>query len=152
VPRSLVAVPLIDDDGTLGVLEVLDKRGEAGFDLRDVDLAMVFARQATLAIRATRVERDTETLLRVVLGRLDAPGEGQVVAGSKASPAVDVEALVREAVDELNRDDEGALWALADEIARLRTVDPGEIGLVRELLGVLVRRAERGHGRPDRGR
>ena len=30
VPRSLVAVPLVDDDGTIGVLEVLDKRGDGG--------------------------------------------------------------------------------------------------------------------------
>jgi GAF domain-containing protein len=146
VPRSLIAVPLIDDDGTLGVLEVLDKRGDAAFDLRDVEMALVFGRQATVAIRATRVERDTESLLRAVLGGLAAP------ADADDPIAVDVELLVREAVAELDRDDDGALWALADEIARLRMVDPSQLDLVRELLGVLVRRAERPHGRPDRGR
>jgi GAF domain-containing protein len=146
VPRSLIAVPLIDDDGTLGVLEVLDKRGDAVFDLRDVDMALVFGRQATVAIRATRVERDTESLLRAVLGGLAAPAD----AGGPIT--VDVELLVHEAVAELDRDDDGALWALADEIARLRTVDPAQLDLVRELLGVLVRRAERPHGRPDRSR
>jgi GAF domain-containing protein len=146
VPRSLIAVPLIDDDGTLGVLEVLDKRGDAAFDLRDVEMALVFGRQATVAIRATRVERDTESLLRAVLGGLAAPVDADDPV------AVDVELLVREAVAELDRDDDGALWALADEIARLRMVDPGQLDLVRELLGVLVRRAERPHGRSDRGR
>jgi GAF domain-containing protein len=146
VPRSLIAVPLIDDDGTLGVLEVLDKRGDAAFDLRDVEMALVFGRQATVAIRATRVERDTESLLRAVLGALAAP------ADADDPIAVDVELLVREAVAELDRDDDGALWALADEIARLRVVDPSQLDLVRELLGVLVRRAERPHGRTDRGR
>src|SRR4029078_2575277 len=35
VPRSVVAVPLLDDEGSVGVLEVLDKRSEAAFDLRD---------------------------------------------------------------------------------------------------------------------
>jgi GAF domain-containing protein len=64
VPRSIVAVPLLDERGTLGVLEVLDKRSEASFSLRDIELAGVFARQATVAIRAGRVERDTAPLLR----------------------------------------------------------------------------------------
>jgi GAF domain-containing protein len=152
LPRSLVAVPLLDDDGTLGVLEVLDKRGDAGFDLRDVELTMVFARQATVAIRATRIERDTATLLRSVLGGLDSAIDGDAAASAESTSNLDVEALVRDAVAELDRDDDGALWALADEIARLRTVDPEQMDLVRELLGVLVRRAERGHRRPDRGR
>jgi GAF domain-containing protein len=148
VPRSLVAVPLVDDEGMLGVLEVLDKRDEAAFDLRDVELATVFARQATVAIRATRIERDTASLLRSVLGAISA---GAGAGGSSAT--IDVEAVVRDAIADLDGDDDEALWALADEIARLRTLDPGQIDLVRELLAVLVRRAERGHGgRSDRGR
>jgi GAF domain-containing protein len=151
VPRSLVAVPLVDDDGTLGVLEVLDKRGDGAFDLRDVELATVFARQATVAIRATRVERDTEALLRSVLrGLAGVDGDSGTQTGTPAD--IDVEALVRDAVIELDRDDDGALWGLADEIARLRTADPDQLDLVRELLAVLVRRAERGHGRAERGR
>jgi GAF domain-containing protein len=148
VPRSLVAVPLVDDEGMLGVLEVLDKRDEAAFDLRDVELATVFARQATVAIRATRIERDTASLLRSVLGAI---GDDAGAGGSSAT--IDVEAVVRDAIADLDGDDDGALWALADEIARLRTLDPGQIDLVRELFGVLVRRAERGRGgRSDRGR
>ena len=140
VPRSLLAVPLVDDEGTLGVLEVLDKRGGGGFDLRDVELAGVFARQATVAIRSSRVERDTATLMGSVLG-----------AAGAADPAVDVDALLAAATDDLDGDGE-ALWALADQIARIRDVDPDQLDLVRELLAVLVRRAERGrsgrlHGR-----
>ena len=52
VPRSILAVPLIDDEDSLGVLEILDRRSGEGFALRDVELAGVFARQATVAIRA----------------------------------------------------------------------------------------------------
>lgn len=154
VPRSLIAVPLVDDEGSLGVLEVLDKRGQAGFDLRDVELATVFARQATVAIRASRIERDTAGLLRSVLGGLETALAGDAADGSGAEPAtVEVEALVRDATVDLDAEDEGSLWALADEIARLRSVDPDEIDLVRELLAVLVRRAERGRaGRPSRTR
>lgn len=136
MPRSLVAVPLLDDEGTIGVLEVLDKRNEAGFDLHDIELASVFARQATVAIRTSRVERDTATLIRGALVAVAA-------AGKPAIAEIDVDAIVASAVAELGRDDDGALWALSDEIARLRGADPQELDLLRELLGVLARRAER---------
>jgi len=130
VPRSLVAVPLADDDGVLGVLEVLDRRGAGGFDLHDVELAGIFARQATVAIRATRVERDTAALLRTVLTAL----------GSDDGEA---EAIVSAATSGLAEGDD-PLWALADDIARLRGSDPAQLELVRELLAVLIRRSERG--------
>ena len=136
VPRSLVAVPLLDDEGTIGVLEVLDKRNEAAFDLRDIELASVFARQATVAIRASRVERDTATLIRSALAAIAAAGEPAIAD-------VDIDAVVSAAIVELSRDDDGALWTLTDEIARLRSADPQQLELVGELLAVLARRAER---------
>jgi GAF domain-containing protein len=134
LPRSVVAVPLLDDEGSIGVLEVLDKRSEAAFDLRDIELASVFARQAAVAIRASRLERDAATLLESAL---------RAIAGAGADPGKDVDAVVADAVAMLAREDDGALWALADEIARLRAAAPAELDLVRELLAVLVRRAER---------
>jgi GAF domain-containing protein len=138
VPRSLVAVPLLDDEGVLGVLEVLDKRGGASFDLHDVEMATVFARQAAVAIRSSRIERDTATLLRVVLGAV-------VGATPDATEPLDLDPIVAAAVADLDADGDDPLWALADQVARLRAVDPGQLDLVRELLAVLVRRAERGH-------
>jgi GAF domain-containing protein len=139
LPRSVVAVPLLDDEGSIGVLEVLDRRSQAAFDLRDIELASVFARQATVAIRASRLERDAAALLSSAL---------TTIAGDDGA---DVDDVVADAVALLAREEDGALWALADEIARLRTADPGELDLVRELLGVLVRRAERtGNGRSRR--
>jgi len=131
VPRSLIAVPLVDDEGVLGVLEVLDKRAESGFDLHDVELAELFARQATVAIRATRIERDTASLLRTVL-----------LAAADPTGHPDLDEAVTSAVLGL-ADDDDDLWALADDIARLRAADPLEIELVRELLAVLIRRARR---------
>ena len=152
VPRSLLAVPLLDDEGSLGVLEVLDKRGEAGFDLRDVELATVFARQATVAIRSSRVERDTEALLRAVLLAADDPGAGVAGAdradGDAARDAL--ETIIAAEARALDGDGDDPLWALADQIARLRAADPSQLDLVRELLAVLVRRADR--GRAGRGR
>ena len=148
VPRSVVAVPLLDDEGSIGVLEVLDRRSQAAFDLRDIELAAVFARQAAVAIRASRLERDAASLLASALTAITVDG---VAAGEPgAGDARDVDAIVADAVAMLAREEDGALWTLADEIARLRAADPGELDLVRELLEVLVRRAERGDARSRR--
>ena len=136
VPRSIVAVPLLDERGTLGVLEVLDKRSEASFSLRDIELAGVFARQATVAIRASRVERDAATLLRSVIGAL---------TGGEA-PDGGVEALVTAALADVG-DPDDPLWPLVEQIAALRRVAPEQRELLGSLLDVLVRQAERGRGR-----
>jgi GAF domain-containing protein len=137
VPRSLIAVPLADDEGVLGVLEVLDKRGDGGFDLRDLELAGVFARQATVAIRSSRVERDTAALLR------------SVISASGLS-ATETETIVGAAIAGLDAEAADPLWALADQVARLRSADPAQLDLVRDLLAVLVDRVERGRSARDR--
>jgi signal transduction protein with GAF and PtsI domain len=152
VPRSLIAVPLVDTLGVLGVLEILDKRGDAAFDLRDVELATVFARQATVAIRSSRVERDTASLLRAVLIAADgaatstgggSSGPGDAAAPDAATDAV-LDAIIANEVRTLDAGDDDPLWALADQIALLRSTDPAQLELVRDLLAVLVRRADRG--------
>ncbi len=134
VPRSILAVPLVDDEGTIGVLEVLDRRGDAGFGLRDLDLAAVFARQATVAIRSSAVERDVAELLRRSLAR---------IAEDPAADAAAIDAAVGEAVAGLDEDDGAGLWALADAVARARHAAPGEIALVVDILDALARRAPR---------
>ena len=136
MPRSIVAVPLVDGRGALGVLEVLDKRSEASCSLRDIELAGVFARQATVAIRASRVERDTATLLRSVIGALT----GDDV------PAAGIDALVVAALAQVD-DPDDPLWPLVEQIAALRRVGPEHRELLGALLDVLVRQAERGRGR-----
>ena len=135
VPRSILAVPLLDDEASLGVLEILDRRSGEGFALRDVELAGVFARQASVAIRATRLERDTATLLRDGLRAL-----GEV--GPDASDEAAIDELVAAATARLAGDDD-PVWALADRVARLRAADPGQVALLADLLDVLIRRAER---------
>jgi GAF domain-containing protein len=140
VPRSIVAVPLIDERGALGVLEVLDKRTSAAFSLRDIELAGVFARQATVAIRASRVERDLAGLLRATLTGL----------ADGSAPAASIERIVELATSDLDGDDEGRLWAIVDRVARLRRADPGELELLAEILEVVARRAERRAGQRRR--
>ena len=144
IPTSIVAVPLVDGEGTIGVLQVLDKRDSNAFSLRDVELAAVFARQAAIAISASRVERDTATLLVEVARRLtDGSGAG-------------ADALVAAAGAELARGDGTGLWGLVDAVARLRRADPAQMALVADLVGVLADHAERTgrsrrRGRPGRG-
>jgi GAF domain-containing protein len=136
VPTSIVAVPLVDEEGTIGVLQVLDKRDSSAFSLRDVELAGVFARQAAIAISASRVERDTASLLGAVARRM-ADGEGEPgTAGA--------EALVDAAGEALAAGDRTHLWALVDAVARLRSADPAQVDLVADLLSVLADHAERG--------
>jgi len=134
VPRSILAVPLLDDSGSIGVLEVLDRHGDAGFGLRDLDLASVFARQATVAIRASRVERDTAELLRLTLARLAADPAGDRTALDEAVAAI---------TTGLDDEDGSSLWALADAVARARRAAPDQVALVVEILDALARRGSR---------
>lgn len=134
VPRSILAVPLVDDDGVVGVMEVLDRRSEDRFALRDLELAAVFARQAIVAVRASQVERATTALLRQALVRL------------AADPDADADALaavVAEAAAGLDADGDGRLWALADAVARARHAAPEQAALVVEILDALARRSAR---------
>lgn len=143
MPRSIVAVPLVSEDRTIGVLEVLDKRGAPAFSLRDIELAAIFAQQAATAISATRVERDVASLLASSLGALaapDAPNRGTV------------EEIVAAATTDLGREDESRLWSLVEAVARVRTADPAQLELVTEILDALGRHAGRDHRRRRRSR
>jgi GAF domain-containing protein len=148
VPRSIVAVPLVDEHGTIGVLEVLDKRDQAAFSLRDIELASVFARQAAVAISASRVERDVASLLATVITALagpDAAGATEPPAGVDqahvAAPGVDE--IVAAATAGLEGED-SRLWALVEQVARVRRADPAQLELVADLLAVVADHAERG--------
>jgi GAF domain-containing protein len=142
LPRSIVAVPLVDGHGTIGVLEVLDKRSQTAFSLRDIELAGVFARQAAIAISASRVERDVASLLQAGLTALAGAG----------LPGSSVDELVAAATVELGRDDDSRLWALVEQVARIRGADPGALELVTDILAALARHAERDGRARRRGR
>jgi GAF domain-containing protein len=133
VPRSILAVPLLGDEGTIGVLEVLDRRGDGATGLRDLEVASLFARQAVVAIRAGRFERDTAELLRLTLARLAADPEADRAAIG------DAVAAVAAGLDE----DDGGLWALADAVARARSAAPDQVALIVEILDALARRGAR---------
>src|SRR5204863_74407 len=63
VPRSIAAVPLVNEAETVGVLQVLDKHSAPSFTMRDMELLAVFASQAAAAIAATKVQRDLPSLI-----------------------------------------------------------------------------------------
>ena len=62
---SLLAVPLVDQVGIAGVMEFLDRRDGAPFDLVDVEVATRMAAATTAVARASHVDRDAGELLRV---------------------------------------------------------------------------------------
>ena len=137
VPRSIAAVPLIDADATVGVLQVLDKRSSDAFSLKDMELLSVFARQAAAAIEAARVTRDSERLLRTVLR---AVGDGELDEAT-------LDALMTEAAAELDRDDEAPFWRLVDRVAQLRGSSESDLELVDEILEAVARHRAHSRGR-----
>ncbi|MGP1675392.1 MAG: GAF domain-containing protein [Candidatus Limnocylindrales bacterium] len=145
VPNTLLATPLADAAGTVGVLEVLDRRGGT-FTLRDLDIAAALAGAATAAVRAGRMERDAGTLLRRSLAAL------LTQAGAPFDEAA-LDDLVARAAGTISTDDDDPTWRLADRIARLRSVDPESIELAVDWLDALLRRSSRGPaaGPPGRG-
>ena len=137
VPRSIAAAPLLDEHGTVGVLQVLDKHSSPTFSLRDMELLAVFAGQATVAIAASRVQRDTARLLRSVLSDI-----GPEMADDE------VEALVASATAGLDADDESPFWRIVDQVARMMELSDRELALVGDILEAVAGHA----GRSQRGR
>jgi GAF domain-containing protein len=132
IPSSLLAVPLLDERGTIGVLEALDRHGGT-FTLRDLDVASALAGVATLAVRQGQRRRDATAVLAGSLSDL--------VAGAGATEPPDVEsidALVSRVTSGL-ADDDDPTWLLADRIARLRDADPDSMRLAIDWLDALIR-------------
>ena len=134
VPRSIAAVPLNDAETTVGVLQVLDKHTSPTFSLRDMELLAVFARQAAAAIRAARVQRDSQQLLRSALAGVG----GEDVSDEQ------LDALVSAATTELDTDPDAPFWRLVDRVARMRDLSDRELRIVSDILDVLATHAGRG--------
>jgi GAF domain-containing protein len=80
-PKGLMAVPLIHEEDSVGVLQVLDRPQEARFSLEEMELLGLFANQAAIALDLLRKVRrargvleesgtDVEVLARLA-GHLD---------------------------------------------------------------------------------
>ena len=137
VPRSIAAVPLVNGDETVGVLQVLDKHSAPSFTMRDMELLAVFAGQAATAIAATRVQRDLPTLMATALRQIEPEMDAEQVS-----------ALVTAATEDLDVDEDTPFWALVDEVSRLRDLGENELELVGDILRVVAEhRTHRARGR-----
>jgi GAF domain-containing protein len=133
VPKTILAVPLSTEQETVGVLEILDRHAGA-FSGDDLALASVFARQAALAIDATRVERDVAQLWARVLETHDLavePGERDAFA-----------AATRDV------DPGDGFWPLVDVVAREWSSSPERREFVIELLRLVDRLRPPARARP----
>ena len=117
VPRSIAAVPLVNEAETVGVLQVLDKHSAPSFTMRDMELLAVFASQAAAAIAATKVQRDLPSLIASSLRQVESELTQE-----------QVEALVSTVAGELDVDEETPFWALVDEVSRLRDLERARPG------------------------
>lgn len=63
VPSGLMAVPLLHEERSLGVLEVLDRPAETRFTLAEIDLLGLFASQAAIALDLLRRARRANAAL-----------------------------------------------------------------------------------------
>lgn len=133
VPRTVAAVPLYDDEGTIGVLQVLDKRGSESFSLRDMELLAVFAAQATAAITATRVQRGTARLMTHILEHV---GDGTLTPDQ-------IDVIVSDVTRGLDDHADTPFWHLVDHVEALRTLGERDLTLVADILNVVARHAER---------
>jgi GAF domain-containing protein len=78
VPKGLMAVPLLHEERSLGVLEVLDRPQRTQFSLVEMDLLGLFANQAAIALDLLRRARHAEAVL-------SASGEGADVVARLAT-------------------------------------------------------------------
>lgn len=80
VPRGLMAVPLLDEEQVLGVLQVLDRPEQSAFSLREMDLLGMFANQAAIAVALLQSARTARAALA---------GEDDVAAVARLAAAID---------------------------------------------------------------
>jgi GAF domain-containing protein len=107
VPKGLMAVPLLNEERVLGVLEVLDRPQRSQFSLVEMDLLGLFANQAAIALDLLQRARRAESMLAE-------SGEGAEVVARLAATVDSLEDEHRAAglkllgaVEEVLRRDEG---------------------------------------------
>jgi GAF domain-containing protein len=80
VPKGLMAVPLLDEEIDLGVLQVLDRPQRARFTLQEMELLGLFAGQAAIALGLLRSAQRARAAL---------DGEGELASVAALAGALD---------------------------------------------------------------
>jgi GAF domain-containing protein len=81
VPKGLMAVPLLNDEDVLGVLQVLDRPQNSRFSLQEMELLGLFANQAAIALDLLQRARHAEAVL--------AGGGGDTAVVARLASALD---------------------------------------------------------------
>jgi GAF domain-containing protein len=81
VPQGMMAVPLLDDEEVLGVLQVLDRPENSRFSLQEMELLGLFANQAAIGLALLGSARRAR---RALEGEGDAAAVAQVAAALEA--------------------------------------------------------------------
>ena len=84
VPETLLCVPMTYDDRVIGVLELVDKEDGTSFSGADMSSLVLFANQAAVAIRQSRMHHDLATMVGGLLASL---GDGADDRGALQSQA-----------------------------------------------------------------
>jgi GAF domain-containing protein len=103
VPQGLMSVPLLHDEGVLGVLQVLDRSQDVKFSLGQMDLLGLFANQAAIALDLLQRARHARAVLA------DSGPQAGVIA--RVASAL-------EGMDEEQREPALRLLAALDELLR----------------------------------
>ena len=80
IPKGLMAVPLLHEERSLGVLEVLDRPQDARFSLAEMDLLGLFANQSAIAL---------DLLQRARRARAALDGEGELGVVARVAAALE---------------------------------------------------------------
>ena len=80
VPHGLMAVPLLDDELALGVLQVLDRPQRSRFSLQEMELLGLFAGQAAIALGLLRSAQRARAALA---------GDGDMAVVAEVAAALD---------------------------------------------------------------
>jgi GAF domain-containing protein len=102
VPKGLMAVPLLHEERSLGVLEVLDRPSDSRFSLQEMDLLSLFANQAAIALDLLQRARQAQAVLAdhgdvAVLARVAAAlGEDEEEEGTRREAGLRLLAALEE--------------------------------------------------------
>jgi GAF domain-containing protein len=100
VPQGMMAVPLLDDEEAVGVLQVLDRPQQSRFSLQEMELLGLFANQAAIGLALLASARRARKALE---------GEGDAVAVARIAAAL----------ESLEGDRRDAASTLLDALARV---------------------------------
>ncbi len=104
VPKGLMAVPLLHEDRTLGVLEVLDRPQKAAFSLAEMELLGLFANEAAIALDLLQRAREARSVLETEGGEADAVARFVAVLGDAEPERREAALQLLDAVEKLLRE------------------------------------------------